>query len=272
MANENQAQAAVAADSKKRITIIVVVVIVAIIIWQVISMMGGGSAPAPHPATPTKMAAAGAPGPAGSAPAGGGTAVPQPQQQDQTPRNVPVVANQEILTMQKDSEVKYIKALNDLQMLKVQKDIAEANQAIAKSKLETVTAEKSIAEFLTPKIAPVTEGAYSNMLGAPGGGKPGGPGGAGLPTSLAEAKAQLGGLLGAAGGGGAAGGVAYVVLSVSQQDNKWSAVLGNQGKLYSVSTGDILNADGSVVQTISREGVILEKNGAKRKVPISSEI
>jgi type IV pilus biogenesis protein PilP len=62
--------------------------------------------------------------------------------------------------------------------------------------------------------------------------------------------------------------VSYVVISVSMQMNRWTAVLGYQGKLYNVSVGDVLPMDGWSVQSISREGVILKKDNDTRKISL----
>jgi hypothetical protein len=56
------------------------------------------------------------------------------------------------------------------------------------------------------------------------------------------------------------------VISVSQLQNRWGAVLGYQGNLYSVFSGDVLPPDGSKVISISKSGVILEKNGIRTLV------
>ena len=60
--------------------------------------------------------------------------------------------------------------------------------------------------------------------------------------------------------------VTYTVVSVSQLQYRWNAVLGYEGSLYSVHVGDILPADGSKVISISKSGVILEKEGKRKKV------
>ena len=55
------------------------------------------------------------------------------------------------------------------------------------------------------------------------------------------------------------------------QFNRWTAVLGSQGKLYNVAVGDVL-ADGERVLSISKSGVILEKEGKSKKISIISSI
>ena len=63
----------------------------------------------------------------------------------------------------------------------------------------------------------------------------------------------------------------YVVISVSMQFDRWSAVLGNQGKLYNVSVGDNLS-DGSTVVSINKTSVVLSKDDRKRKLSIQTSI
>jgi hypothetical protein len=259
MADQNQN------DMKKKATIGGFVVVLAIIAWLAKGVfMDEGTAPIPKPVANTP-ANTGMPN-AGAAPIAANPVV-------QAPRQMPVASNAELIKLQKETEAKYLSALNDLQMLKVQREIAETNQAIASSKLATIAAEKDMTDLLTVKPAPIPEGAYANMLGGGmmGGGNMGGP-----PTG------QPGGGPGVPPGGGkrpqrpaaatATPSVPYVVLSVSQQNDKWEAVLGNSGKLYSVKIGDVLAADGSTVDSISKEGVVLAKDGKKRTITITSAI
>src|SRR5688572_2740885 len=134
--------------SKQKIIIGVIIVIALVVGWNVIGMFGGGggdeSVPTPTPAP------AGAPQPgAGSnngttttsmtaPPAAGGTpsapiAPSAPPQPEIKQSNVQV--NADLLKMQRETQQKYIAALNELQMLRLQREIAETNQAITVSKL-----------------------------------------------------------------------------------------------------------------------------------------
>lgn len=251
---------------KKKITIGVFAVVVVVILWQVIGMFGGDKsaavAPSPAPAgkagaTPAAASPAAPAGaaPAAASPASSGAATPAAQSGPVAPHEEVIKANAELMKLQKETEAKYLAAMNELQILKVQREIAEANEAISESKLKTVKTEKSITSLLTIKPAQVEEGAYASMLG----GKK--PVSAPQPATVQQQQQVA-----------TTPAVAYVVLSVSQQDNKWSAVLGHSGKLYSIAVGDTLSADGSTVNTISKDGVVLEKNGIQKKIPISSAI
>jgi type IV pilus biogenesis protein PilP len=62
--------------------------------------------------------------------------------------------------------------------------------------------------------------------------------------------------------------VPYTVISVSKIENKWNAVVGVQGTLYSVHVGDIIPADGSRVKSISSSGIVLEKKDKERKISL----
>ncbi|MDR3478160.1 MAG: hypothetical protein P4M14_09045 [Gammaproteobacteria bacterium] len=276
------------ANPKQLATIGIMIVVVLIIIWQVMGMFGGGSssAPAPTPAAPvTKMnsAAAAAPAPAATTTTTTTTTnnnanpVPQGSQADAVapsngrPSQAAVQTNAELLKLQQKTEESYLKAINELQMLKVQQAIAETNQAIATAKLSTVTSEKNIADMLT-KPSP-SEASYANNLTA--------------PTMSSEPLPGLPPVAGAASAGSATAAAAaaqaraamasvvpdapYLVLSVSQQGGKWTAVMGLSGKLFTVSVGDSLPDQSSVVG-INREGVTLEKDKKIRKVAMASMI
>jgi type IV pilus biogenesis protein PilP len=235
-----------------------VVVILLIVIWQVMGLFGGGKNGEVTPATqappankpPGQMTASAAPNapnnmmpPGNAAPAP--ALIPQPAA---APRDQ-IAANAEIIKNQQEDQKKYLSSINQLQMLKLQRDIAETNQAIAAAKLATATAEQGINSLLTkPLPAPVPVGEYANKLVSPSsaGGPPGQPG---QPMQDMS-------------------GVSYVVISVSMQMNRWAAVLGYQGKLYNVSVGDILPVDGWTVASISKEGVTLKKDNMRKKISL----
>jgi hypothetical protein len=171
------------------------------------------------------------------------------------PSNVPQqmsLPKDQYLPEEQKTEQNYLKKVNDLEELKVERQIEETNQAIAVAKLATVTAEKSTADLLTKPTPVVAEGAYANQLVNPT------ASGTAVATS-APPKTET-------------PEVAYTVISVSLQLNKWTAVIGTQGKLYNVSVGDILPLDGSVVSSISKSGVILKKDDKARKISIVSAI
>lgn len=242
--------------SKQKGTVGAMIVIVLIVIWQVIGLIGGGgSVPPVAPVKPVANQGAktvGAPGPVGA------SAVSQATQQADV-RQAQVISDTRFLQLQQMTEQKYIGKINDLEDLKIQKEIAETNQAIATAKLATVTAEKNISDLLTKPAAPeIPAGAYANKLATPtlqGESVVNEPG-TSSPTSASAPAAPV------------IPRVEYTVISVSMQLGKWNAVIGYQGKLYNVTVGDILSEDNSVVTNINKNGVILNKDGKIRKVNI----
>lgn len=233
-------------NTRQKVTAAILIIVLIVIIWQVIGLFRGGkSAPAATaPATTTKAPAAHAiPTPQ--------NATPQPAQL--TAQQQPAMTEREmqLMRLQEETQAKYVAALNELQMLKISKEIAETNQAISKAKLETVTAEKGIVTLLSPQV-PVGPADYARGLVNPVTSGNVVRAGATPTATTAPVPAQ----------------VNYTVISVSQIQYKWSAVLGYQGRLYSVSTGDILPADGSKVVSIDRTGVVLEKEGDKKKISL----
>jgi len=260
--------------TKQKITILIFIVVLLIIIWQVMGLMGGSSTPAPAAITPSSapVMSATAPGSTGpaAAKAGSPTATKPSDMQmlqsathDSAP-NAPTEASlpkDEFSSEQDKAEKTYLKQISDLENLKIERQIEEQNQAIAAAKLATATAEKSTAELLTkPTPAAVSETAYANQLVNPT--RSGTTVGEEIPAQV-KSQAPV---------SEAVPDVAYNVISVSFQFNKWTAVIGAQSKLYNVSVGDILPLDGSVVTSINKNGVVLKKDKKTRKISLISAI
>jgi hypothetical protein len=238
---------------KQKVIIGVVVVIVLIVAWQVFGLIGGGSSsapPTPPPpvttaAKPLTPAPAGAAAPTIAAPAApAGPAAPKPSVLN---------LSEELLSMQRENEVNYIKQLNELQMLKLQKQIADLKQSLKATELATMTEDQNIAELITAKVGeqkPVEGGdnAKSTVASALPQFVPIPP-----PPPPPAPEAQ------------------YDVVSVSYKAGKWRAVMvnekDNKKAMYDVAVGDTLSPDDSKVYSINKSGVILiDKTGKKRKV------
>ncbi|HVE43767.1 MAG TPA: hypothetical protein VNC84_01325 [Gammaproteobacteria bacterium] len=227
-------------DTKQKIISIVLFLIIIVIIWQVIGLFRGKShKPAVDNKAVMAQSAASNPNMPGAMPAKNmpqAMAAPKP----------PVTEREaQLIRMQQELQGRYIAALNELQMLRVARDIAETNQAIMNAKLETISAQKKVVDLLTPPAppppVPVPHATYSQNLAN------------NVPAAPVEQPAQE---------------VSYTVISVSQLQGRWSAVIGAQGNLYSVSTGDILPPDGARVVSISNTGIMLEKDGERKKVSL----
>jgi cytochrome bd-type quinol oxidase subunit 1 len=241
---------------KQKGMIVAMAIVVLVIIWQVKGLMGGSS----QEIAPPKLAANTTSTKTTPSAGGANTAASvnnQALQQNEL-RQAQVGGDARFLQQQQMSEQKYIGKLNDLEDLKIQREIAETNQAIAAAKLATVTAEKNISDLLTkPSTPEVSASTYANKLAGPAApAEPNtAPDGVSPPIPAAvPAETQ------------------YTVISVSMQLRKWSAIIGYQGKLYNVSVGDVLGADGSVVTNINKSGVTLKKEGNTRKISITSAI
>lgn len=243
-----------------------VLLVVIIIIWQLASLFKGGGSNPPAVAN-AKINKAGMAANANGAP--GAPNTPQPGQISQPAMSVQ--QQNDLVKLQQETQEKYVSALNELQMLKLTQQIADTNKDIAKAKLDTVTAEKGIIDLLTKPAAPVetsasfapglvTPGAGGNLtMQQPGSGQAGStqlgpPGMSQHPTALSVTPPPAP--------------VNYIVISVSELLNKWSAVLGYQGNLYSVFIGDVLPPDQSTVVAIDKYSVILEKDGIQRKLSL----
>jgi type IV pilus biogenesis protein PilP len=221
------------ASSRQKVIVLVLVIVIAIILWQVVGLFRTHStpvAPAPTKATVNVQ-----------------TVTPKqllpPQAQTKpvaplSPREV------EMQRMQQEAQAKYLAALNELQMLRLNQSIAEANRAIMTAKLATVTAEKGIVDLLAPPTQ-VTTNTYAQGLVSPTSSSP-----TNVPPPIVTTD------------------VKYTVISVTLLQSKWSAVIGYSGNLYHVSVGDILPPDGSTVVSISKSGVTLQKDGVRRRISL----
>lgn len=217
--------------TRQKIISIGFILVIIVLFWQIAGLFGD------EEATPSAPQMAQTPGaPSAAAPIETPVSASLPPQ---TPREA------ELFKQQKELETKYVATVNELQMLKLQREIAETNKAIVDANLGTVTAQKNIVTLLSPVPAPqVSQGAYAQGLA-----------GGTVPAQMASVtKAETE--------------VSYSVISISQLKNKWNAVIGYQTNLYNVSVGDILPPDGSTVVSINRSGVILEKEGVRRKVSL----
>lgn len=282
------------------------VIVLLFILWQIVGLFGGGGGGTPPPITPIKPNQMTATSPTTGSPTGTQpittpgaptptTPTPMPTPTANTP--APEVVEQpqptqlstgtvsldnQIIKLQKESEQKFIDQLNQLQMLRVQRDIAETNQAIAAARLATVTAEKNVSDLLTkpsqpttpisalqqppPPLPPVPEGAYAKALGgATTQGIPGAPTVTAPPTPPPPPAPVPNTVV-------VIPEVKYVVISVSMQLGKWSAILGYEGKLFSVSVGDVLPPDNSVVASINKNGVVLVNKGKRRKLSMVTSV
>lgn len=250
--------------TKQKVTGIAFLVVVVIIIWQVKGLFSSSTPPAPvvKPATTMNTATPGSPAPTGmpGAPNMPSPMPPQPLEQARLPEP-PTNLDASVLENQKKAEQKYIEQLNQLQMLKVQRDIAETNQAIATAKLATITAEKNVSDILTkPMVQQFPQGAYGPGMVNPV--APGTPIVRSTTTTTTPAPVEAPPPVEPQ----------FAVVSVSMQQGRWSAVLGYQGKLYNVSIGDVVPVDGSVVVSINRNGVVLSKQGTRKRINIVSSI
>lgn len=249
-------------NTRQKVIIGVIVVVLLILVWQIVGLFFGGSEEKAPPITKAittprtgmqNQSSAMSNGTSGNNQMPTPTGKPVVQQTPQQPVQAPVIRDADFLKQQQ-VEAQYINALNQLQMLKIQREIAETNQAIANATLQRVTAEKNITEVIKPPPppAPVPTSAYAGKLVGPA--SVGGP--AGASTEQPSAPKET----------------AYVVISVSMEGERWTAVIGNQGKLYSVTVGDILPTDGSRVVSINRDGVVLKKEDKEKKISIVSSI
>lgn len=254
---ETRKQSLANMSSRQKAIAVVVVLVVLILGWQVIGMFGGGSStPTPLPAMTGNTTNPMMPGSPGQLPAGMPTPQPPGPQKVELIKEQPLTEREkQLIALQQETQAKYVAALNELQLLKITKEIAETTRGIAAAKLDTVKNQKDMVEILSgPSVSTSPQGyaqGLDNQSGAPGVIQLQQVGAQSGPTSRPPIMSNE---------------VNYTVVSVSQIRGRWNAVLGAQGSLYSVTVGDVLPADGSTVLKIDKSGVILDKDGQQKKV------
>jgi len=254
---------------KQKITMAVVIILVLVVLWQVKGILGigGGGSPTITPTSTPQAKPATTNAISASSPNTSSTPMSQPQPSSAVSAAQPApssnlqqvsVIKDDLNSQQQQVQAKYINKINELEDLKIQREIAETNQAIATAKLATVTAEKNISDLLTkPAAAPptVSPGAYAAQLGSPVSAPPISE----VPPIVKVTPPPV-------------PEIEYTVISVAMRYGKWNAVIGYEGHLFTVSVGDILPPDNSTVKNISRNSVTLRKNGKIRKVSVVSSI
>jgi hypothetical protein len=225
--------------TRQKIVVGLIALVLIFVVWQVVGLFGGNKSSGSASANST---VAGAPQQ---------SVIPPPQALANLPKpKILSPTEAQLLRLQQETQAKYIAALNELQMLKVERDIADNQREIMKAKQDTVSAQKNIVDMLAPNGTSATHASYAKTLEPSTG--------ANQPGIGAQS----------AGGGLIATEVKYTVISVSQLQHRWNAVLGFQGNLYSIRVGDVLAPDNSKVVSISRSGVVLEKDGVRKVISL----
>lgn len=156
----------------------------------------------------------------------------------------------EMLKVQQEIQAKYLDALNQLQMMKLSRDLAQVNSDIMSAKLAAVQSQKKIVDLL----APGSSGSYgaSQMTQTPTSPQTGANGNAQAAPAIATPEP-------------------FTAVSVTQLQYKWSAVLRAGDKLMTVREGDVL-PDGSKIIVIDKSGVTIDRGGMQMKYSIVSGV
>jgi hypothetical protein len=263
------------ADKRKKIVIVLIVLVGAFLAWQVSGMFSSGQGE--MVASPSAKAAAKTPT-ANTMDAMPSKELAPAPQQAQVAKPLPMSEREmELLKLQQETQAKYVTTMNELQMLKLSLEIAETNKDIMAARLDTVKSQKGIVDLLTPEKKSEDADIRDRILGQaqsldqmqqlpqprlqqvsnqpqqPGAVPQQQPGMQTMPQIPAQEEEVI---------------IPYTVISVSKIENRWNAVVGVQGVLYSVHVGDVIPVDGSKVKSISSGGIILEKKDKERKISL----
>ncbi len=252
----------------QKVISVVILMVIVFSIWEVIGMFRGGknasatiapaqpavTATAPAQKTPLKPdlpksmppVVQQVAGPASVAAVPRQPASPHLTSQQSHPEVESTPPSSIVLVQQEQVQSKYVTALNELQMLKIQKEIAETSQAIVAAKLATATAEKSISDLLSEaEVTSVNKPGGTNI-------------GPSSTTIMSPPPGPPGEMPGT-----------YSVQSVTMEQDQWHAVVKFKDKLYDVSVGDMLPPDKSLVKAIDQRGVTLDTGGMEQRIPLT---
>lgn len=215
-------------DKKRKITLALLALVFLVILWQLYGLFSS-NAPAPTQNTANKTTLS--------------NSQKMPASKSLIPETAAKTAEDKL---RENASNRYLAAVDELQLLKVNKQIAETNRDIAKAGQETVNAQRNTLEILSGIMPPSSASGYAANLSA----QPSQP----IASAPVQAPSQS---------------ENYVVVSVSMLQGKWSAVLGNQGQLFNVSSGDIIPLDQSKILSIDRSGVVIsDKMGNKKRLSL----
>lgn len=228
-------------NPRKKVTAGVFLLIAFILVWQIAGMFGRSAVSTGSKDSATAGGSVAVAQTTSAAPAAPTIPPPKSAQLAQPPMTDREMA---LMTLQQETQIKYLEALNELQMLKVSRDIAVTNKDISAAVLDKVQSEKKIVEMLSaPAVSPALSSTTTTTTGE----------GQGGPLGQQQ--------------------VSYSLVSISQVQYRWAAVLAYGGTLYNVHVGDILPTDGATVIAISKDSVTLQqKDGVRKKVTLVSII
>lgn len=258
-----------AASSVKNAKTGIMFLVLVLVVWQVFSMFGraanspptghgegGGSValaeatpaaapvakPAAMPASPAPSLVPAAASQARGTPHAAGAPVPPQITPKQTGVPEAPLTDREIamMKMMQEKQIEYLEKINELQMLKVDKDIALTNKDISVAKEAMVESDKKVIDLLSG-------GGTEGGLATQGGGSK-------QAATTNAVPATLGG--------------ASSLVSITEVQHRWSAVISSGGTLYSVGVGDILPSDESMVVGITKDSVTLQKEGVRKKLSL----
>lgn len=163
---------------------------------------------------------------------------PKPEQVQQINEPAIIATAEKTLTAEEQAtRQQYLDAVNQLQMLRIKANIAETTKKITADKLETATNEKKIEDLNSSSIIS-SSSSMSALSSFPK---------ADVPPPIIKV-------------------IKYRVASVTETKGKWSAIISSHGTLYNVRIGDTLPDDGAKIVAIFKNGVTIEKAGARKRL------
>lgn len=236
-----------AMDTSKKIKLGLLVVLLFVVLYLFKGFLGSDDLPVP-PSTPVKSAT------------DTQTSAATPVTTVVAPSTNVLVQNiqpieDSLLKNAKTTQQKYLKASDELKLLQLEEKIAETKRAIVAAQLDALKAQTEMKTITTPPpSAPINYGqALTNPTATP---TTAVSNTAPLPSYSSTSAVE------------STDNENYKLLYVANQGGVWEAIIGSNGKLYSVTTNSVL-PDGTTVVAISGNNVQLIKGSAKRVISIT---
>jgi len=195
-------------ENGQKIKVIIVVVVLIIIIYMISGLFGGNSSSNYRPSTVVNNQ----------------NKLPPPQLVANVVQKQSIAKPDIILNNLNEKQMAYLKAVNELQMLQLQQQIAQTKQQIAQAELQAAQSNKQLQSIISPPPPPL----FANQD----------------QSQSAQSAAVV------------APTITYQLEYLANQGGKWQVILSNNGNLINATMGTVL-PDGSTITNISGTSVTL---------------
>ena len=209
-------------EKGQKIKLIIVIAVVIIILYMLSGLFSGNSSSGYTPPTATNNK---------------GSPTVQPQLVANVVQKQSIAKPDILLNNLNEKQMAYLKAVNDLQMLQLQQQIAQTKQQIAQAELQAAQSNKQLQLIVSPPPPPLFSNPDQSQSVQP-------PPVAVVPT------------------------ITYQLEYLANEGGKWQVILSANGSLINATMGTVL-PDGSTITNISGTSVTLTLNNQTKVLTIA---